>query len=167
MSMKSFDKFCENIILGEPASQKEIFDERQKQQRTQLTVEALIVYAVMSAIAVMLNEIGYQWCEGNFELMVLCMALCLLWWVIRNASKGSLFGVSGKGTLYSAIISLIWVPYYISTFFLNPERAFAVVRSGMLSNEFVVSTAFVFYFAAAFVTLILKIRENKREKSAK
>lgn len=41
MSMKSFDKFCERIILAEPGSQKEIFDERQRQQRTQLTVEAL------------------------------------------------------------------------------------------------------------------------------
>ncbi len=167
MSMKSFDKFCENIILGEPASQKEIFDERQKLQRTQLTVEALLVYGIMSAIAVMANEIGYQWCEGNFELMVLCMALCLLWWVVRNASKGSLFGVSGKGTEYSAIIALIWCPFYASTFFLNPEKEFTVVSSGMLSNEFVVSTAFIFYFAAAIVTLILKIRENKREKSSK
>ncbi len=165
MSMKSFDKFCENIILGEPASQKEIFDERQKMQRTQLTAEALIVYAVMSAIAVMLNEIGYQWCEGNFELMVLFMALCLLWWVIRNASKGSLFGVSGKGTQYSAIISLIWVPLY--TFFLNPEKKFTVVSNGMLSDEFVVSTALVIYFVAAIIVLVLKIRENKRDKSAK
>ena len=167
MSMKSFDKFCENIILGEPTSRKEIFDERQKLQRTQLTVEALIVYAAMSAIAVMSNEIVYQWCEENFELMVLCMALCLLWWVIRNASKGSLFGVSGKGTQYSAIISLIWVPFYVSNFFLNPEKKFTVVSNGMLSNEFVVSTAFIIYFATAIIVLILKIRENKRDKSVK
>ena len=167
MSMKSFDKFCENIILGEPASQKEIFDERQKLQRTQLTVEALIAYGIMSAIAVMSNEIIYQWCEGNIMVMMLCMALCLLWWVVRNASKGSLFGVSGIGFQYTAIGSLCWLPYFIYTFFLKPEREFAVVRNEMLSSEFVASVALGIYFATDIVVLVIKICEKKREKLSK
>ena len=46
MSLKSFDKFCERMILAEPGSEKEIYDERQKQIRTQLTVEALTVFEI-------------------------------------------------------------------------------------------------------------------------
>lgn len=56
MSMKSFDKFCEKMILGEPGSEKEIFDERQKQLRTHILVQSLVIYAIASALCVVLNE---------------------------------------------------------------------------------------------------------------
>lgn len=167
MSMKSFDKFCENMILGEPASQKEIFDERQKQQRTQLTLEALLVYAVMSALAVMVNESFYTWCAGDFEAMVFCMSLSFLWWVIRNAAKGSLFGVTGKGTQYSAMFSLIWGLFYVFAFFLDSDEKFAVARDGRLTEKFTVCAAFAIYFIADIVVLAVKIRENKLEKAEK
>jgi len=67
MSMKSFDKFCERIILAEPGSQKEIFDERQRQQRTQLTVEALLIYCAASALCVLLNE-DFGFLESSFSV---------------------------------------------------------------------------------------------------
>lgn len=60
MSLKSFDKFCERMILAEPGSEKEIYDERQKQIRTQLTVEALTVFGAMSMLAVMINETAFS-----------------------------------------------------------------------------------------------------------
>ena len=43
MSLKSFDKFCERLILSEPGSQKEVFDERQNVMRSRLAIEALFM----------------------------------------------------------------------------------------------------------------------------
>lgn len=79
MSLKSFDKFCENIILGEPSSpkQKQIFDERQNILRSRLITEALIIFAVRSALNTMVMDAGPMWCEGFFAPMVLSAALCL------------------------------------------------------------------------------------------
>lgn len=73
MSMKSFDKFCERIILAEPGSQKEIFDERQRQQRTQLTVEALLIYCAAAALCVLMNEV-FGFLESSFSGMVFIAA---------------------------------------------------------------------------------------------
>ena len=95
MSMKSFDKFCERIILAEPGSQKEIFDERQRQQRTQLTVEALLIYCAAAALCVLMNEV-FGFLESSFSGMVFIAAAAFLWWNIRALVKGCLFGVSGK-----------------------------------------------------------------------
>ena len=69
MSMKSFDKFCEKMILGEPGSEKEIYDERQTQLRTHILVQSLVIYAIASALCVVLNEfIGFL--ESDFSGMV-------------------------------------------------------------------------------------------------
>ncbi|MDE7230288.1 MAG: hypothetical protein K2N56_07395, partial [Oscillospiraceae bacterium] len=48
MSLRSFDKFCENAIPLDKntAYEKEIFDERQKIMRSQLVIEA---FSVLSA----------------------------------------------------------------------------------------------------------------------
>ena len=94
MSMKSFDKFCEKMILGEPGSEKEIFDERQKQLRTHILVQSLVIYAIASALCVVLNEfIGFL--ESDFSGMVFVAGAVYLWWVIFLAVKECMFGVSG------------------------------------------------------------------------
>lgn len=44
MSMKSFDKLCRDILIGDPYAEREIFDERQKLFRLKLSVEALLIF---------------------------------------------------------------------------------------------------------------------------
>ncbi len=60
MSMKSFDKFCERLILAEPGSEKEVFDERQRLIQQRLAVEALLIYVGVTLINTMMMEIFYQ-----------------------------------------------------------------------------------------------------------
>ena len=55
MSLKSFDEFCAKIINGKPV-EKEIFDERQKLVRTQITVEAFKVFTVTACVNVLIME---------------------------------------------------------------------------------------------------------------
>ncbi len=167
MSLKSFDKFCEKMILAEPGSEKEVYDERQKLIQKQLTLEALVVYGAMSMLAVLFNEIAYTWCEGCFPVMVLCAALAYGWWVIRNAVKGSLFGVSGKSVKYTAIIILIEVPVLILCDIPVELMPSALVRDGMLTAKAVVCASLLLYAASAAAILILYFIKRRREKSDK
>lgn len=96
MSMKSFDKFCERLILAELGSEKEVFDERQRVIQQRLAVEALLIYGGVTLINTMMMEIFYQWAESWMAATFLFVVLCLLWWQIRCAVKGCMAPVSGK-----------------------------------------------------------------------
>lgn len=165
MSLKSFDKFCERMILSEPGSQKEIYDERQKQIRTQLTVEALTVYGGLSLLSVFFNETFFTWCEGCFPVMVLCAALAYGWWVIRNAVKGSLFGVSGKGVKYTALMIIIYSPIYEFLILPDENKGFSFAENGKLTSETVISVSLLLFLVCAVATLILYARKKRSESA--
>lgn len=167
MSLKSFDKFCERMILGEPGSEKEIFDERQKQIRTHLTVEALTVFGAISLLAVAINETCFQWCEGCFPVMVLCAALSYGWWVIRNAVKGSLFGVSGKGVKYTALLMIIYSPIYEILILPDELSDFSVIRDGKLTTQAVVMVSLLLMLVFAVITLVIYSRKKRSESAEK
>lgn len=164
MSMKSFDKFCEKIILGEPGSEKEIFDERQKQQRTQLTLISLAIYAAASALVVMLNEVTPGFLESSFSGLLLCAGVAYLIWVIMAARKGCLFGVSGSQVITNAVFLLSMVPCY--TIMLLPdedEEPFAIIRNGKLTVNAVVLFAFAMMAVSAVIVIASNIRKKRSE----
>lgn len=167
MSLKSFDKFCERMILAEPGNEKEVYDERQKQIRTQLTVEALTVFGAMSMLAVMINETDLQWCEGCFPVMVLCAAISYGWWVIRNAVKGSLFGISGKGVKYAAIITLIYSPIYEILILPDNLGTLSFIENGKLTTETLVMFSLLLMIVFAIITLVLYSRKKRSEGADK
>lgn len=164
MSMKSFDKFCEKIILGEPGSEKEIFDERQKQQRTQLTLFSLSIYAGASALVVMLNEVTAGFLEGSFSGMLLCAGAAYLIWVIMAARKGCLFGVSGSQVITNSISLLSMALCY--TLMLLPdedEESFAVIRNGKLTENAAVLFALAMMAVSAVIVIASNIRKKRSE----
>ncbi len=163
MSMKSFDKFCEKMILGEPGSEKEIFDERQKQLRTQILVQSLVIYAVASALCVMLNEIiGFM--ESDFAGMAFCAGAVYLWWVISLAAKECMFGVSGKQVLYNALFAIALVPTYILMMLSNEDELLAIVKNGALTDRFVVLAALFLYIIATVIIIVTYFRNRRADR---
>lgn len=163
MSMKSFDKFCEKMILGEPGSEKEIFDERQKQLRTQILVQALVIYAVASALCVMLNEIiGFM--ESDFAGMAFCAGAAYLWWVISLATKECMFGVSGKQVLYNALFAIALVPTYILMMLSDEDEPIAIVKNGALTDRFVVLAALFLYIIATVIIIVTYFRNRRADR---
>lgn len=155
------------MILAETGSEKEIYDERQKQIRTQLTVEALTVFGAMSMLAVMINETAFSWCEGCFPVMVLCAALSYGWWVIRNAVKGSLFGVSGKGVKFTAVLILIESPIYEILLLPDEWDTLSFVNNGKLTTGAVVMFSMLLMIVFAIITLVLYSRKKRSEDADK
>ena len=154
MSMKSFDKFCEKMILGEPGSEKEIFDERQNQLRTHILVQSLVIYAIASALCVVLNEfIGFL--ESDFSGMVFVAGAVYLWWVISLAVKECMFGVSGKQVLYNALTVIVLIPIYVMIILPDEdEPPFAIAINGALTEKAVVLAALLLYMIATVIILV-------------
>ena len=166
MSLKSFDKFCEKIITGEPNGLKrEIFDERQNQVRQRLTIEALVVFGVaVSANTLIMDEA--QWCEGYFAPIALLIALCYMYWLIRVVKKGALFGIEGTAKAERTAGSLVGLSVvYTLLMFLDKDKEFYIARGGMLSERFILMLFFVIAIICGIVTLVLAGREKKRVRA--
>ena len=162
MSLKSFDKFCEKMILSEPKSEKAIFDERQKIVRSRLTTEALIVYVFLSAVDVLIMDTTYQWCESYFAALVLAAAVSLMWWTIRCAAKGVLFGVNG--TFSMSYVGAMWIGLGICAIVKEICKIEYLYKDGMIAESLVILVSFGLFAVCGAINLIVASVENKRCK---
>lgn len=152
MSMKSFDKFCENLILGKSGSEKEIYDERQKIVRMHLTVEALAVYVVLSALTLVIHDEFVRLCESSFFILAMWGAAAYLWWVIRCAYKECLFGVSGKKVINTATFILFYVPVMLIFELLPDIDKFTLMTESGMSDELSLIICDVLFFSSSIIT---------------
>lgn len=168
MSLKSFDKFCEKIIMGEPDPiyRKEIFDERQNQVRSKLIIEALTVFGAAVSLNTLVMDCGVKWCDGYFAPVVLIIALCYMYWLIRAVKKGAMFGVDGTAKAEHNAGTFIGMSIvYPLLIFLNENREIYIFRDGMLSEFFVMMLFYVIAVVCGVVTLVLAHKEKKRVKA--
>lgn len=169
MSMKSFDKFCEHLILDEPGAEKAIYDERQNQLRMRYTLEALIVFASASFLNTIIMECGWQWCESYVVPMAFFGAISLLYWVIRNAAKETLFGVNGtKAVVSSGCLEMsVGILYAVTTMpqSFGDFKEFFIV-DGMVGENFLLSVSMLIYFSAGLAIVIAAHKFKKAQRAA-
>lgn len=162
MSMKSFDKFCEKIINGDPVDNKEIFDERQALVRTKSLVTALICFSLLCVMNTLLMECGMRWSESFFMPMTIFMAACYLGFLLYNARRGSLFGINGtsKATMTASFLTGQGI---VCSFFklFDEEEPFCVIKDGRVSEIFLMMLFFVLEIACGVITLALAHKFNK------
>lgn len=165
MSLKSFDKFCERLILTEPGSQKEIFDERQNVMRSRLAIEALFIYVGLTVLNSMVMELFYQWAESWMTVTLLFMVLCMLWWEIRCALKGCLLAVSGRHAQKYSAVMVIFIGVLNGlryVFNIGDEDYF--VTDGRLSGDFVFALCFLLMIVNGIFMLCVMRHEEKNNK---
>lgn len=166
MSLKSFDKFCERLILTEPGSQKEIFDERQNVLRSRLAIEALFVYVGLTFVNSIVTEMFYQWAESMMTVTLLFMMLCLLWWEIRCAFKGCLLAVSGRyAQKYSAIMGIFVGALNGLRYVFDIGREDFFITNGRLSENLVFALCFLLLIVNGIFMLCVMRREEKINES--
>lgn len=164
MSMKSFDKFCEKLITGEPVPQKEIFDERQNVLRTKSLVMALTCFGSLSAANTMLMDCGIKWSESYFGPIAIFMAVCYLVFLLDNARRGSLFGVNGTAKATSTAVLFI-IQGFVFLLIQMDEEPFCVIKDGMVSKKFLLILFFVMEIVCGIITIILAHKFNKSRES--
>lgn len=166
MSMKSFDKFCERIIMGEPMQEKAVFDERQKVVRLRNGVIALGTYSGLTFLNTLLMECGLKWCESAFSPFVLFVPICGALFYILCAVKGALFDVKGTRAMkYTATLMCAYSVLF-SVMYL-PDEEHPVFAGGVLSDDFVCLLAAAEAMILGIVMLIMCGRENKRLRTDK
>lgn len=166
MSMKSFDKFCERLILAEPNSEKEVFDERQKQIRLRLGIEAMAVCITAVLINSFFSEIFVRWSEHQFTVICLIMVLCLFYWMIRCMASGCWVAVGNKHVQkYSSIMTIFIFTLNLlrNLFIVIEEGIFAA--DGTLSDEFVFTLALVTGIICGIFSLCVIRRAEKTNES--
>lgn len=165
MSLKSFDKFCEKMILGEPGMQKEVFDERQKIVRMKITIEALLIFGLASLVNCMIMEDVYKWAESQLASMALLAAACLLYWQIRCAAKGCIIGTNGTASQTFSGVSIIFLVAMMSlTHFDDIDKPDFFIKDGALSKDFIFAVVMLMYLVWGILTLGMVRRENKRNE---
>ena len=137
MSLKSFDKFCENMIKGEPVDNKEIFDERQKMVRSRLAMEAMTVYVCLSLLASMSYEFIYQWAES---ITIAFMTL---------------------GAAVSMMIIGGWNTFMYGSGGFDFDGSFCAAKDGMLTNDFLAVMTFAI-IAVLGIIIFVKISRLKK-----
>lgn len=165
MSLKSFDKFCERMILAEPGSQKEIFDERQKIVRSQITIEALLIFGCSAILNCIIMEECYKWAESQLAAMALLMSSCLLYWQVRCAAMGCMIGTNGKFPQTATGVYIIFIGALGLLRFTDKfgEPDF-IIKDGALSNDFIAVVVMLIFLAVGIFTLCVIKHENKREE---
>lgn len=168
MSLKSFDKFCENLILAEPGSKrdKEVFDERQKQIRLRLGIEAMAVCLIAILVNSVFSESFVRWSEHQFSAIFLIIMLSLLYWAIRSAVKGCLVAVDNKRAQKGSSIMMIFI------FGLNLLRYLVTIfdegiytSDGILSDDFVFTLTLVVGVLCGVFSLCAIRRAEKSSES--
>lgn len=168
MNLKSFDDFCARMVNNEPVQQKEIFDERQKLVRSQLTIRALWAFVIAASVNIIIMECGPQWCESWVLSTAMIGAAAYLYWVIANARRGTLIGVSGTSAVSQSVmffadglmIPLVFIKNdadeeQITNFFIN---------NGMVSENLLAIFAGIFLIVAAAVMSSAAYHYRKEHK---
>lgn len=165
MSLKSFDKFCEKMINGEPVDNKDIFDERQSVLRTQTTVQAMSIFIALACFNILIMEGGPQWCESYIASTALLVGIAYIYWLIQNWRKGSLFGIKGTKPLeYQASLMLcdgIFFPFYMFSHSQDFFQCF-FVKNGMVS-EYLMFTLFLVMCVASGITIFILAHRYKKK----
>ena len=64
--------------------------------RSKLIIEALTVFGAAVSLNTLVMDCGVKWCDGYFAPVVLIIALCYMYWLIRAVKKGAILRRESK-----------------------------------------------------------------------
>ncbi len=162
MSLKSFDKFCEKMILGEPASEKEIMDERQKIQRMRIGIETLVIFSCLTFINCLIMDLSYQWAESYSAPILLFFMICMIYFQIRCFSAGCMIGINGT---FKAKFVAFYAIFMGAVFLLSRDWAEnPLFEHGKMTDSGAALITWILFIIYGIVSLILVKITQKNEK---
>lgn len=165
MSLKSFDKFCEDLILKQPGSDKIILDERQKLMRSKILTETLVIFSSLSFINCLIMDLAYQWAETYAAPLLVFMFLCACYYNIRCAVKGCLVGINGERSAKFSAGYCIFMGIMMSVkyAFSGDEEQRVLFADGKLTDNFCFLMGWILTIVCGVLTFIL-IKKSRKDK---
>ena len=168
MSLKSFDKFCEDLILKEPGSEKVIFDERQRLVQMKLGIESLTIFGALSLINCLIMDMAYQYAESYSAPILLIMISCAFYYMIRCAAKGCLVGIGGERSLkFSAGYAVFMGVMMMIKFLFDNDGERVLFTDGKLGDDFCFLLVWIMAILYGIITLLLINIYTKRKEREK
>lgn len=161
MSLKSFDKFCEKMILGEPASQKEIMDERQKIMRMRIGIETLVIFSGLTFINCLIMDLSYQWAESYSAPILLFFMICMIYFQIRCFSAGCMIGINGTS---KAKFTAFYAIFLGAVSMLRDWNENTYFEDGKLTDDCNFMISWILFIIYGIVSLILIRLTQKSDK---
>lgn len=165
MSLKSFDKFCEKIILAEPGSEKEIFDERQKQIQGHLVIQAMICFILLMLAHCIVSDLIYKWAESNLVPFLLFAMISVIFYIIRAGVKGCYVGVNGAVARYIPAGMCIGMGILngFLAFLKLKEGEFAAIENGVVTDNLLELCSWLLMMVSGLLTFFF-INKSERER---
>lgn len=165
MSLKSFDKFCEDLILKEPGRDKIILDERQKLMRSKILTETLVIFSSLSFVNCFIMDMFYQWAETYAAPLLVFMFLCACYYNIRCAAKGCLVGINGERSAKFSAVYCIFMGIMMSVkyAFSSDEEQRVLFADGKLTDNFCFLMGWILAIVCGVLTFIL-IKCSRKDK---
>ena len=165
MSMKSFDKFCEDLILKDPGSDKVILDERQKLMRSKILTEAFVIFSCLSLVNCLIMDMAYQWAESYSAPLLVFMLICACYYNIRCAATGSLIGVNGeRSAKFSAFFCIFMGMLMMIRFaFSGDEGETVLVKDGRLTDNLCILVVWILAIVCGVLTFIFIGINHRKE----
>lgn len=165
MSLKSFDNFCAKMVNNEPLSQKEILDERQKITRQKITLQAVILFAIMCVANTLIMDFGSKWSESYAAPMMWFYLASIIYWLIANSVKGSLFGIEGTIHVKRNGFVCVFISVVNGLALITDEKELVAMKDGVLTNRFMMLIMLVMALILGIISFILAFRYNRNQKS--
>lgn len=167
MSLKSFDKFCEDLILKQPGSEKVVLDERQKIMRSKILIEALVIFSSLALINCLIMDMAYQWAETYAAPLLIFMVICACYYNIRCAAKDCLVGINGeRSAKFSAGYCIFLGIMMMIKFIFSDDEERLLFADGKLTDNFCILSVWILSIACGILTLIfIKIGIKSREET--
>lgn len=164
MSLKSFDKFCEDLILKEPRTDKIILDERQKLMRSKILTETLVIFSGLSFVNCLVMDLAYQWAETYAAPLLVFMLICACYYSIRCAVKDCLVGINGERSakFSSGYCIFMGIMMSIKFAFSGDEEQRVLFADGKLTDNFCFLLVWILAVVCGILTIIL-IEYSRKE----
>ena len=165
MSLKSFDNFCAKMVNNEPLSQKEILDERQKITRQKITLQTVVLFAILCVANTLIMDFGLKWSESFAAPMMWFYIASVIYWLVANSVKGSLFGIEGTIHVKRNGFVFIFISVVNGLVLITDEKELVVLKNGVLTNRFMMLIMLVMALMLGIISFILAFRYNRKLKS--
>ena len=153
------------MVNNEPLSQKEILDERQKITRQKITLQAVILFAILCVANTLIMDFGLKWSESYAAPMMWFYIASVIYWLVANSIKGSLFGIEGTIHVKRNGFVFIFISVVDGLTLITDEKELVVLKNGVLTNRFMLLIMLVMALILGIISFILAFRYNKKQKS--
>lgn len=162
MSLKSFDKMCENYING-AQSEKAVYDERQNIIQHKLGLEAFAIFTFAVLINAFIMDMVCEYAQTSIFPMLFILLICLFYYDFRCAANGCFVGINGVRSKKTSAVWAIVIGVLDSVTFVFSDKPL-ILPDGKISNR-LIGLAIVALVAVYGIVMLIVLHNIEKKNT--